>query len=528
MQQPKQDIVFAEQQQHLAKLPHAAQAAFNSPDKQHNPLCLQNTRVNVLDQIKTWADGSDKRCIFWLNGMAGTGKSTIARTIARKYYNQKRLGASFFFSRGTEDRSRAGKLVTTIAVQLANVSSALKGHICTAIAEHNDIANQSQRDQWKHLIVQPLSMWTAPSSQSPLILVIDALDECDSDKDIQGVLRLFAEMESLDLIQLRVFVTSRPEVPIRLGFYEMGSILHRDLVLNNISQEIIDHDVAIYFRQELREIELDAQIIRCLVEKACGLFIWAATACRYVKDGKRVASKRLSLILKGEKGRRNPEKELDQIYTKILSDSISGDYDEDEKEELFDLFRTIVGAIVILFNPLSIEALSKLLSKSRQDVKQTLDDLHSVLDVSESQTYPIRLLHPSFRDFLLAKERCQDPQLWVDEKEVHATLADACIRLMSDKLRRDICDLRAPGALGQEAQSNQVKQCLPTELQYACRYWVQHLLKSETQFLDNGKVHLFLRKYLLYWLEALSLIQKTYEGVLAITSLESLVVVSNS
>src|SRR5277367_6209990 len=169
-QQPKQNMNFAEQQQSLAKLPHAAQAAFNSTDNQHDPLCLQDTRVDVLNQIGVWADGSDERCIFWLNGMAGTGKSTIARTIAQEYYNRKRLGASFFFSRGVEDRSHAGKLFTTIAVQLAHILSALKQHICTAVDEHNDIAGQSQHDQWKHLILQPLSKLTANSCQSPLIL----------------------------------------------------------------------------------------------------------------------------------------------------------------------------------------------------------------------------------------------------------------------------------------------------------------------------------------------------------------------
>jgi hypothetical protein len=516
------------QQQYLSKLPHAAQAAFNSSDNQHNPLCLQNTRVDVLNQIRAWADGDDEKCIFWLNGMAGTGKSTIARTIASEYYNQKRLGANFFFSRDTEDRSHSRMFFTTVAVQLARISSVLKEYICKAIAEHNDIDNQSLQDQWKHLILQPLSKLVANSCPSPLVLVVDALDECNSDKDVREILQLLVKAESLKPIKLRVFVTSRPETPIRLGFRNMPRILHQDLVLNDVPQEIIDHDIAIYFRQELEDIELSAQSIGCLIEKACGLFIWAATVCRYIKDSKRVASKRLSVILQGGKTGKNPEKELDQIYTKILLDSISGDYDDEEKEELFDLFRRIVGTIVVLFNPLTTKALSKLLNISRQDIKQTLDDLHSVLEVPESQAHSIRLLHPSFCDFLLAKERCQDPQLWVDEKEAHRVLADSCLRLMTNKLVRDICSLRVPSTLVKDVQSNWIVQCLSAELQYACRYWVQHLRSSESSLPDNGQVHGFLQEHLLHWLEALSLIKKTSEGVLAIISLESLVVVSNS
>jgi NACHT domain len=508
----------------LKLLPYAAQAAFNSADKQHDPLCLQDTRVDVLNQIRAWADVGDERCIFWLNGMAGTGKSTIARTIAQEYYDRNRLGASFFFSRSVEDRSHAGMFFTTIAVQLAHILSALKQHICTAVDEHNDITKRRQRDQWEHLILQPLSKLMANSCQSPLILVIDALDECDGDNDIKGILQLFAQAKSLGPIQLRIFITSRPEIPIRLGFRDMPGILHRDLVLNNVPREIIDDDISIYFRHELRDIELSARVITRLTEKACGLFIWAATACRFIKNGKLVASERLSLILEGGKSERNPEKELDQIYAKILSDSVGGDYDEDEEKAVFELFRKIIGAIVILFNPLSAAALSELLTEPRSKVSQILSNLHSVLEAPENNVYPIRLLHPSLRDFLLAKERCQ--QLWVDEKQIHLDLTKNCLRLMSNRLKRDICGLHNPGAFMTDVGSDRVEQFLPPEVQYACIYWVQHLQKSGAQLGDDDQVHQFLREHLLHWLEAFSLMGKMSEGVLAITSLESVIPVS--
>ena len=91
-----------------------------------------------------------------------------------------------------EDRSHVGKFFTTIAVQLANISSTLKEHIDKAVAKHNDIANRSLRDQWKYLILEPLSKLIANSCPSPLVLVIDALDECDGEKYVQGILQLLA------------------------------------------------------------------------------------------------------------------------------------------------------------------------------------------------------------------------------------------------------------------------------------------------------------------------------------------------
>ncbi|KAH7397941.1 hypothetical protein BKA64DRAFT_745489 [Cadophora sp. MPI-SDFR-AT-0126] len=101
-------------------LPFATDAQFNSFDRQDKVICLPDTRVDLLQEIYDWADGQDERCLFWLNGMAGTGKSTIAHTIARKYFEEERLGASFFFSRGGGDVSHASKFLTSIAVQLTD------------------------------------------------------------------------------------------------------------------------------------------------------------------------------------------------------------------------------------------------------------------------------------------------------------------------------------------------------------------------------------------------------------------------
>lgn len=121
-----------------------------------------------------------------LSGLAGTGKSTIARTVARKYYEQKRLGASFFFSRGSGDVGHAGKFVTSIAVQLANDVPSLQRYICEAITERSDIKDRSLSDQWRQLILSPLLESGNNSRRSSYVLVVDALDECDDVNNIRA------------------------------------------------------------------------------------------------------------------------------------------------------------------------------------------------------------------------------------------------------------------------------------------------------------------------------------------------------
>jgi hypothetical protein len=173
--------------------------------------------------------------------MAGTGKSTIARTVARDCHYQERLGGSFFFSRGQGDLGHASKLFTTLAAQLANALPNLKPYICKAIAQNPDVFQRSLAKQWSNLIFQPLSDQSEASLQSRLfILVIDALDECEDENDIKLILRLFAEAKALSTVQLRIFITSRPEIPVRLGFrVHIAEAEHQDFVLHHVPQDII-------------------------------------------------------------------------------------------------------------------------------------------------------------------------------------------------------------------------------------------------------------------------------------------------
>ncbi|XTI95240.1 hypothetical protein V2W45_1462911, partial [Cenococcum geophilum] len=514
----------------LQLLPFAPQASFNAAGNDDDSLCLHNTRVEILKQINTWANGDDGRYIFWLSGWAGVGKSTIARTIAREYYDKECFMASFFFSRGGGDVSHTGKFVGTIALQLAQRCAAFKSLLLNAVSNNEVIAGTVLKDQWNELVLQPLSKLEAGSFQAPLLLIIDALDECDKESDVRQVLQLLSDSRHLGRLHFRVFITSRPDIPVRHGFLVVPGQDRQDFVLHNISQSIVDGDIFTFLQHALSDIQQKFALtknwpgdeaIKHLVRKSAGLFIWASTACRFISKGRQLASNRLSLVLEGAPTTQ-PEEELNRIYTTVLKSSVGDYFDEQDKEEVYYSLRKTLGTIIILFSSLPTLSLAKLLHIDTEEIGRTLGDLHSILDFPKDPTQPVRPHHPSLRDFLLSPQRCRDPQFWVDEKKAHKAMVNHCIQLMSQKLnQKDLCGLGDPGARVAQVPPENLARCFPAELQYACEYWVQHLQRSGTQPYDDDQVHQFLQEHLLHWLEALSWMGKTSEGILAILSLEA-------
>jgi len=456
--------------------------------------------------------------------MAGTGKSTISRTVACELADNGKLAASFFFSRGRGDISHAGMFFTTIATQLAEHLPELRPLISKAIDDHPDINQRRLRDQWKLLIFDPLE--NAPMQSKQIVIVIDALDECEDKEKIKLILQLLVEAKNLQTMRLQVFVTSRPETPILLGFRKMLGETHQDFVLHDIPPPTINHDISVFFQQKLSVVKAehglstpwpDEPTIQLLVERAAGLFIYAATTYRFIRDGMD-PEYQLSVILSGEYTSTSPTGNLDNIYTNLLQYSLIGDRPPCEHEALLQGFRQIVGSIVIISDVMTIQNLANLLSLRRGKVGTVLASLRSVLNIPEIESQPVRIFHPSFRDFLLDKQRCSD-RFWIDEKKIHNDLFQHCLELMCKRLRQDICDIREPGVLITEIPKDMVQSLITVDLRYACRYWVYHFQQGNSVEEDSRILH-FLRQHLLHWLEVLTLVGEVSKGVLMIASLE--------
>ncbi|KAK5651140.1 hypothetical protein OQA88_13234 [Cercophora sp. LCS_1] len=515
----------------LTMLPVASGAAFDSHAEEHNAQCHPDTRTELLQRIQEWANDAQAESIFWLNGMAGTGKSTISRTVATSFAEKGLLGASFFFKRGEGDRGKASLVFPTIARQLVHKIPALAPSVRKAIDA--DVPKKALREQFEKLILHPLGTIQLTTA---IAIVIDALDECEGDEDVKTIIALLAQANVVRSVHLRIFITSRPELPIRLGFKDVQG-KYQGLALHQIPEQIVKQDISTFLTNELariknkysRQMPLDwpgENNIRILTEMAVPLFIFAATVCRFVDDkGRLNPAKRLKTVLEYRTATCNSRLDkLDATYLPVLDQLTYGRTDQDKADVLAE-FQNVVGPIVILAQPLSVRSLARLLGLEAEDIRALLNSLHSVLDIPSEDDAPVRLFHLSFRDFLVDPAKRTTNEFWIDEAKYHKMLEERCIQVMGLHLRRDICGLKDPGKLRSEVDQQTVNASLPPEVQYACQYWVHHLMEShrlmESRYKieDNGPVHTFLTGHLLHWLEVLSLQGRLSEAVLLLGTL---------
>lgn len=488
--------------------------------------------------ILAWGTSRDSKHIFWLNGMAGTGKSTISRTVSKLFAEHNILGGSFFFKRGEGDRDRAVLFFPTIITQLIHRLPSLAPIVREEIEANPFIQEESLQDQFDKLIAKPIQR--LPEELQPLIIVIvvDALDECNDLRHMKLLIQLLSKSKDLKSISLKFFLTSRPELLIHMGFNCIEGA-YNNAILHEISEPIIRQDIALFLRKELARIRDDYNTsvltsrqlppdwpsgdIEELVEVANPLFISAATICHFIED-RRLGSPRdqLARVLNHQSER----SKLETTYLPVLERLLEG-LIEPERLEVIERFRQIVGSIVLLASPLSMTGLSRLLGTSYDILAAHLDMLQSVLLIPPSPHSPVRLLHKSFRDFLVQENKSQDTAkhaFSIDARETNRRLAVHCLQLLSASatLKKDICNLRLPGKCRSQIDKHIINNILLPEIQYACLYWVYHYKESKIQIQDGDIVDNFLNSHLLFWLEALGLLARSTDSVGMINDLRDL------
>lgn len=532
----------------LDKLPYARGAMYNSYGDDHIT-CHPATRVDLLHEIHDWARDPHSKSIFWLSGWAGIGKSTISRTVAEWLAGQGGLGgvdlgASFFFKRGEGDRGSASRFFPTITRELVLKIPGLDTFVAEVVTQDPLIFDKALGEQFDKLIYQPLrQMKFIANGSSTFIVIVDALDECEKERDVKVIIDLWSRLAHLTTVRLKLFLTSRPELPIQLGFRNISTAVHQDMVLQDaVPHTTIQHDILIFLKDAFGKIRNSYNLdplpgtpldrdwpgdkrLQALVDMAVPLFIIAATICRFVDDSDWDPRERLETILQSPSIGRSEQ--MAQTYLPVLTQLSARLKNSHDKDKLHQEFRMIVGSIVSLAEPLSIQSLAVLLNISTDTITLRLRPLHSVLQIPTDSDTPIRTLHLSFNEFLLSNQLQSEP-FGINGQATDRILLSKCLRLLSKPggLQENLCKLEYPGKPRREIDQTTINDRLSPAFQYACRYWVQHLEYGKVAIHDQDAVHIFLQEHFLHWLEAMSLINRLAEVIKQIRVLQSLVSVS--
>ena len=422
----------------------AIHAAYNSMEREseHASVCQEGTREAVLGNISAWSRGDTFYPVCWLEGPAGSGKSTIAHTIAKQCDDDNRLAFSFFFSRGKHDRSDITKFVPTFAYQLSESLPVIQPSMIRALTDRRSTTRLCLRDQIENLIVGPIL--TTRGSIASMIVVIDGLDECSDETLLQELIQLL--VITTTRLPFRFLFTSRPESHIQQTF---GSLSTKPktyfLSLRDFSA---DHDIRNYLQRHLSQIrEQNRELMRnvphpwpslreldVLVDHSEGLFIYVSTLVKFVADRKGLPQEKLQAAMTTHRG-------VDPLYDQVLSVARE-----------FDYFRRVVGTIVYLREPLTVPELGQLLQLQSGCIRLALRGCQSVFAVPDAEDESIRPYHASLRDFLTDRNRAKDH--FLDPQLYHVRTLVDCLQLI--------------GISGNSAGNG-----IP--LSYACQNWCYHL-----------------------------------------------------
>ena len=329
--------------------------------------CLKGTRGTVLDEIELWTRDFTKPPIYWLNGLAGTGKSTIAQTISERVFADGQLGATFFCSRNFEDRSTIQLIFPTIAVQLARKYIEFRSTFVPLVQSNPGIAYESLCNQMNKLIVQPLRESTIST-----VIVIDALDECKDEEPASEILSVLAEFVS-EIPKAKFFITARPEPRIRKAFRLPPLVKLTDVFLvHNVERSLVDNDIQLFLKRSFLEMAdrrggLDGwpadEDVEYLCRRAAGLFVYAVATVKFLDHKNNDPRGQLDLLLQSPK-RSDLEggtkimanTTLDSLYTSIVEEAFGDDHPRDDPK-----VRSVLAAVVLPANPLSPSTIAMLL-----------------------------------------------------------------------------------------------------------------------------------------------------------------------
>ena len=470
---------------------------------------MDGTREDIMAKIDEWCDDLDAPSnILWIRGFPGVGKSAIARKLASKLKSSHRFGSSFFFQRELATVQTPVSLWRTIASDLSREYPSARSAIVAKLKDNEiDLENTDAEELFRSLVEEPLKQSSdIPQGRLPVV-VIDAMDECgglDGSRSkhwtilLRGV-RAWARLGP----QFKLVVTGRPEDDISRALSAISQCVELDSG-ENVSASS-SRDIHSFLRREFARIASKypeslppawpgEEAIEGFTKRSAGLFIYADTLIKFVDEGQ--PKEQLESILSGPLHHGS----ITQLYRQILDVSF-----KDPSATVLEGFRKVTGTIILAKIPLRRQDIAHLLDMEPIALDHICRGLRSVLGTG----YPLRFVHQSFVDFLMDFEGCH-PSFLFRSNIQSRTLLLGSLRIMRNELEFNICKLETSHIIHDEIPDlkERVNENISVHLQYACRFWTEHINKCDFDDEITQEVEFFMINEFLYWLEVMSVLRE--------------------
>ncbi|KAJ7773979.1 hypothetical protein B0H16DRAFT_1880471 [Mycena metata] len=486
--------------------------------------CAPRTRRDIFSDIQRWIDfnGPGKRNILWIHGHPGSGKTSIASTLAEKLRKSKRetrLGSSFFFERDNVDFTAPSVFWSQVAYDLAQLSPEFAAGVVDVLERRDLDFNTTPIDeQFKVLIVDQLTSLAALPSSLHFVVVVDAVDECGGDRldssERRALLATFQAWAKMGWPHFRLIITSRREQPMLKVLGPISAAVELSLVTKAVSE-----DIRRFLKHEMRRVvqAYDADgadeslrgwprpsLLHSLTTMAGGLFVWAKTLINFLESEH--PGEQLELVLGG--GDMGPKGDINMLYGKILR--ISFYQHGPPTATVLKNFQGVVGSVLIAKRPLTSTSdincemeLAGVKPSAWKDIRRRL------ASVMEPGTNFLRFNHITFPEFLTRDSSGCPEEFWI-QTDVHKKRRTlAALARMQDGLQFNICRLTTSywfnSTIPLQDLEGQRNRHASSTLLYCCRYWMDHWDSNHGNPEILDELHRFLTTKFLYWVEILSL-----------------------
>src|SRR5260221_2146254 len=433
--------------------------------------------------------------------------------------------ASFFFVRHNDALSNAKLFVTSIAFRLAEIFPKFKESVSQVLKANGTLPSESLDTRFTDLFFCPLQ---SLALNEPLVLVVDALDECDP-KDAQTILNNMIT-HCARTPMLRILITSQPENHITSVFKRANNV--EKVILHDIDSGVVAQDIQHYLECQLKSIHEQNEFpsiplswpspvdLKALVQKAGKLFIWAATGVKFIGDTHILDPEgQLQIILNRSVSSQKPYAELDELYHMVLSKGVSN------PDRMVD-FQHVLATVVLLRNPMSLQTLSKFLQIP--NIRNLLVHIQSIIPLPQDPEGKVEIYHPSFPDFITDSSQCDD-RFRVDVAGGERPMSLYCLGLLTTSLPDALYEIVPWHSLNASIANLTTKltSVVGLEVQYACQFWASHLGKVEVVDEELG---LALEKftgvgmgvgkgYLLKWVMVMSMMRGVHDAIRSLQGL---------